>query len=509
MKRIIVATALTVVATLGVGGCAGSSSGTEPQGPPKPGGSLTVYIPSEVTSLSPGVSGRTYFESMIYGNLITLDASGMPHPVMAESIGMVDNDPAHWNLTLRQGLRFTNGEPLNASAVKYNWEWHADAANGSWIASNVKDLLGELTVVSDVSLDIKLTRANPDFYVDVVSPLNSPAAPSSLADKQRNDRNPVGAGPYMFDSWVEGSKLRLARNPGYFDPERPYLDQIEIVPVPDSSQMVNVLAANPNSIALAPSGRVAADFQAAGVSTVSQEGPGGPNFFLNNRNAPFDDVRARQAVARALDLNDLNASVFDDTESVATGVYPPDHPYFNKDVHQLSYDKSAAQQLVDAYVAEKGPMNFSIVAPPTEPYASMAQWAAQQLNTLSDVKVTVEQLESNTWQTRVNGTYAYNMSPFNTGWNGAVSGNFNIHRTPNRLGYSDPDVDALFDDLEVQSDLDERKSTVDALLRFTYEDVPIVWAVRAKYFWARGSAVGGLEMWGKSDIHADELFVSQ
>src|SRR5262245_39293060 len=128
-RWLAVAAVLGAVVVAGCGGGGGAATGeavTGPTGEPKSGGSLTLIMPNEATSLDPAQLNNVYthgsaFGNALYGQLFTNDpVSGELLPGMAESIETTDG--TNYTLKLRAGLTFSDGTPLDAAAVKYNWD---------------------------------------------------------------------------------------------------------------------------------------------------------------------------------------------------------------------------------------------------------------------------------------------------------------------------------------------------------------------------------------------------
>lgn len=128
--------------------------------------------------------------------------------------------------------------------------------------------------------------------------MNWIASPTALGNgRAAFDEAPVGAGPFELTRWMRQGAIELERNPDYWDAPKPYLDAITIRSVADTNQRVNAITTGDADLSTEtnPSSVIRAQDAGAQVSTVSAGG--GQYLGMNFRRAPFDDERARRAVA--------------------------------------------------------------------------------------------------------------------------------------------------------------------------------------------------------------------
>ena len=158
----------------------------------------------------------------IHEGLVGLSETGEIVPVLATSWSLSE-DRLSWTFNLREGVKFHDGTDFDAGVVKFNFDRVMDAANE---LGNVKQWEPHIASVEVVDAHtVKLNTKKP--YGSLLSLLasdfgklmNSPAAVARHGD--RYARNPVGTGPFVFDSWTPGTKLVLKRNPDYWAVRRP------------------------------------------------------------------------------------------------------------------------------------------------------------------------------------------------------------------------------------------------------------------------------------------------
>lgn len=400
------ALAVALVAGLTLGACGGGSDaddegqGTqEAAGDPVAGGAATIAIVSEPRGLDPAFLSNVYSRdamigNALYGTLLTNDADTTEiRPSMAESLETADGG-ATFTLTLREGLTFSDGSPLDAEAVKANWDRHKDPAVASQSLGEASQVAAT-EVTGPTTLSITLTAPNASFaQLVTVSGLNWIAAPAALQLGQAAyDEAPVGAGPFTLTEWSRQDAIRLARNDSYWDAPKPYLDELVLRPIADPDQRLNLVTTGGAQAMMETDVRALARAEEQGVATiVSQTLNGGGNLEFNTRIAPFDDPRAREAVALAVDLDVINASVFGGAGDVPRSLFIEDSPYYVGETVPAS-DAERAQELFDELADEGKPLSFSLITFPTDQNRLAGESIATQLSAFDNVTVQLENLD--------------------------------------------------------------------------------------------------------------------
>jgi ABC-type transport system substrate-binding protein len=179
-----------------------------------------------------------------------------------------------------------------------------------------------------------------------------------LDDPENGPRNPVGTGPFVFESWVIGDRFVATKNPDYWREGLPYLDGVEFRIVPDVDTRVQALRADnvdimhtsdPESITQMQTESDNGDYQLE-VS----DGEGEESFvMLNLESPPLDDLRVRRALAHATDRETYVATTAGGLPQVADSLFTPDSPWYAATDYP-AFDLGAAQALVDEYEAENG-----------------------------------------------------------------------------------------------------------------------------------------------------------
>jgi peptide/nickel transport system substrate-binding protein len=363
-KSIFVALA-TATAVL-LAGCAGGDavgSTGEPAGNPVSGGTLRVLEVSQPTGFDPvqvfSSTSMPITYTALYGQfLIPNTQTGAYDCGLCKSFTTSDKG-ATWEVVTREGLTFSDGTPFNAAAIKYNWDRMKDPKFGS-ASAGIASQIDHIEVVDERTAKLVMTVPTPGFMgLMPIYALQWIASPTALAKGQAEfNKNPIGAGPFLFDSWVPNGTLKLKKNPGYYDAPKPYLDALEIQGVTDNAQRLNALISGQADTILNSEASIFAEGEAAGFKKVEYKFNGGVGLMLNNAKAPFNDVRARQALAYALDLNALSDSITRGYPSAPKTLFTEGSPLF-EDIPLATYDPGKAQKLFDELAAEGKPLKFS------------------------------------------------------------------------------------------------------------------------------------------------------
>ncbi len=371
-----------------------ASTAADARGPsaakPVKGGTLDIGITTEVASLDNlrqflgGISTGNDRAFLIYGTLMKRNTkTAEVIPGLAQSLETTDGQT--WTLKLRPNLKFSDGTPLDADAVIFNFERFKDPANAFPGATAVNQI-AKMTRVDASTVEFRLLNPNGSFGITFTEAISGyMGSPTAIkANPVEFGRKPVGAGPFMVQEWVRDRQLTLVRNPNYWDQPRPYLDQIVFRVLPDQTTMANALRSGEIDVAHVADGRVAKvaqenpdKFRSYNPSEVS----GSIGMVCNLQRSPCDDVRYRQALSLSFDFK-LAKQVFLDPffDYPATTLrcmpWGPGSPYCAKDV-QVKYNPEKAKKLIDEVKADG--INTDLTYLTIGPDTTHVEWVQQQL----------------------------------------------------------------------------------------------------------------------------------
>ncbi|WP_344315739.1 ABC transporter substrate-binding protein [Agromyces allii] len=510
--------AVVTAAALLLAGCAGSgeaaTGGDSVSSEPVAGGTLRVLEVVQPTGFDPvqvfSSTSMPITYTALYGQfVIANEETGGYDCGLCESFTTSDGG-ATWDVVTREGMTFTDGTPFDAEALKYNWDRMKDPALGS-ASAGVASQIDDIEIVDARTAKLHMVVPTPGLLgLMPIYALQWIASPTALEQGQEAfNKNPIGAGPFVFESWTPGGTLKLARNEDYFgDPA--YVDAIEVQGVTDNTQRLNALISGQADIILNSDASTFVEAEAAGYTNVIDTFNGGIGFMFNTAKAPFDDVRARQAVAYALDLQQLSDAVNKGNGSVPKTLFTKDSPFY-EDIALQTYDPEKAQELFDELADEGKPVEFTYtVFPGTGPAYFDALQA--QLALYDNVTVTADQRDSSE-QGVVTTTGDYNLAssslafvdPASRLW-GALSGD------ANRTNYSridDPELNAALDAALATTDLEEQKAQYKIVQERLAEVVPYVLFQEYLNGATVTDQVHGVEIYGYTTPAAANIWLDQ
>lgn len=406
----------------------------------------------------------------LYGSLVRFDADGELEGSIAESLTASD-DSTVWTLKLREGLEFSDGEPLDAEAVKWNLDFNSDPANGTFHAGGVVGTTTEAT--DDVTVEITPGTVNANFDKLMTTALGFMVSPTAYeADPEGFGQKPVGAGPYVIESWTKDVELVLAANPTYYDADNTSVKRVVIQVLRDPAQMLNLLAAGDvDFLHHATTQLKQAEAAGFGITEVTLSGM--TDFLFNVRKAPFDDQRARQAVAYALDLDAIGQVARG--RDAGADWFAPASPFFRGDVRPATNDPEKAQALFDELAAEGKPVSFRLLG--VEGSQLQFEAVQSQLAAFENVDVQLDLKNVQTYVETLNKTHDFEMGTHGVSFVDPEPRFYNLLVTDgyeNKGGFSNPEIDALFKEARLAPNTAERKALYDQIQDIVQVEIPYI-----------------------------------
>ncbi|MGW2256451.1 ABC transporter substrate-binding protein [Streptomyces sp. NPDC001780] len=299
-RRSFLGLSLGVGAALGLAACGGQAT----TGAGGKGGTLK-WGWNLTTSWDPITSTAgwdVHSLSLVYTGLTTLDEAGDARPALASS-WTYNEAGTVVTFTLRQGQKFTDGTPVDATAVKKSLERGRDDAK-SLVASQ---LVGVKDVIAVDAHTVRLRLSEPDFQIPlllagktgmIVNPRVFETDAASLATR------PAGAGPFTLVSYVQNDKAVLRRNPAYWDADRIKIENFELHPLPEPSTVVASLSSGQYDVAQIPGSQVQAA-RAAGLEVQVIPSMVVAVLDVHTGKEPFTDPNVALALKYAVDREEL------------------------------------------------------------------------------------------------------------------------------------------------------------------------------------------------------------
>ena len=360
-RRAVMTAAGAAAAVVLLAGCSAGGTGSEENaGEPVSGGNL-VYATgdAEPTCLDPHVGGnypQALAASQYLEPLVSKNDDGEIIPWLA-SEWQESEDGLSWTFTLREGVQFTDGTPLNAEAVKANIEHVQDPETASSTGYLALQKIESAEVVDDLTLKLNLKAPDSALLESFSMPWVAIQSPKALERSQEeNCAAPVGTGPFMVEDWVKQDSITMVRNENYNSPPADaahggpaYLESITWKFIPESATRYAALQAGevhvidnaqPDTIAAAENNDV--------IKHLDAPRPGASNRLeLNTSKAPFNDPLVREAFVRAVNVNDGVSSLFFGTAERSYSPLSSVEPLGYSDESLFGHDPAEANRLLD------------------------------------------------------------------------------------------------------------------------------------------------------------------
>ncbi len=320
------------------------------QAGPKNGGTLTVGLETDVRGFDTvkggvyGVSGRTV-SGAIEEPLLMYSADGKWEPHLATSWSNSD-DGKTWTVKLRQGVKFHDGSDFDAGDVAAHYNRILDPKNKSRSRGFITAIKGAEAVDAHT---VRFTLVHPwqGFLGtiggrDMASLIESPEQTAS----GKQNRSPIGTGPYIFQEWRGGDRLIVTKNPNYWDKDKIHLDKIVYRILPDPQTRFQSLKAGDVDLVWTDRGSSIVNAKKdKSINVFVQDGAGSGLTLLNASKPPLDNEIVRQAVRHAMNQKAVNAVLWKNTKAFV------EHPTGFKcgDVSYPYHNMEKAKELVKQY----------------------------------------------------------------------------------------------------------------------------------------------------------------
>lgn len=464
---------------------------------PKPGGKIVYGIEAETDGWNPtmnkwAISG-TLIANAIFDPLVALDANQQPKPYLAESI---EHSPDYltWTIKVRPGIKFHNGQSLDAAAGKK----FTDALKNSPLTGPAARNVDSTEIVDDLTTKVHMKQPWVAFPFLLTAQGGVVPAPEQLdraaAGDPRGNNEPIGTGPFVFKEWVRDQKLVVTKNPNYWQKNKagqplPYLDEIEFKPVPDGQNRFNALQAGNINVLHDDSQTRAPNYKELATSGKFQYFEGGGEdeesfVMLNVREEPLSDKRLRQALAYGTDLNLVEAVTGEPPSLQADSPWNKDGPWYS-DPGYPKFDQAKAKSMVDAWKAEHGGTApaFVLESTPDLVTVQLAQALQQQfqaigfnveLRTSEQIKYILDGVTGN-YQAKLWRQYSAPDPDGEYHWwvseNATAKGTLGL----NFARIQNPELDAALNEGRSNPDPTARKAAYAKVAKIFADEVPFVW----------------------------------
>jgi peptide/nickel transport system substrate-binding protein len=402
-------------------------------------------------------NGGIQVAAAIYDTLTVPNDKGLAVPYLAKALTS-NADFTQWTIALRPGVRFQDGEPLDARAIKLNLDTYAGLpggvpASGGPLFQFYLNFVQSVTAVDPLTVQVTLKRPVVNFpaYLYSAGRLGI-QAPAQINGTCSTDM--IGTGPFKLASYQQNQQTVVVRNPNYWQPGYPRAHSITFVPVEDSAARNVQLQGGQLDITIQFSGIQSDALRHVPGVRVFVEPPGYreiAHYFLLTKNAPFSNQLARTAFAYAVNRTELNAIRNKGLFQIANSVMDKNVPGYLPNAGYPAFNLAKARQLVNEYKTQSGGRFNVLIGSTIDPdQVAQAQLLQEQL-ARAGINATTAQFDTPTFISKalafsfdiavtgnLYGDYSQSADPDTYIW-------FQSGSPVNLGGFNDPQIQALLD----------------------------------------------------------------
>ena len=419
------------------------------------GGSIVVGVQQDIDSLDPHkatAAGTKEIIFNIFEGLVKPDENGNLINAVASDY-QVSEDGLVYTFTLRDNVKFHNGNVVTAEDVKYSLERVSGLLDGTPLISTLSTIKS-VDILDEKTVQVTVENANTELIYSFVAAI----IPAGSGEDETAD--PIGTGPFSFVSYKPQQGIVLAKNPDYWQEGLPYLDQVEFKII--NSADTALLELQGGTIDFYA---YLTDSQAQALQGSHQVISSPTNMvqalFLNNAVEPLNDVRVRQAISYALDKESINDFVGGGNGTLLSSAMLPTLKEYYVDLNDTygttANVEKAKELMADAGYADGFDMEIAIVST-YEFHMQTGEVIVEQLKEIG-INATIKGMENSSWLDEVyNGrqfdatitALTCDMTP------GYLMNRFQTDSSKNFINFQSAEYDEIYAKAQAALDPDEK-----------------------------------------------------
>ncbi|HIW69272.1 MAG TPA: ABC transporter substrate-binding protein [Candidatus Dietzia intestinipullorum] len=533
MKRTTSAAATLAAAALVLTACGGGGDepGSEPRIdadsllPPmgeectaeQAGGTITMGEYVMLPTFAPGqgqhgVRGGSQ-SAAIYDRLMRWDAQNEEFvPQLAESLESND-DNSVWTLTLREGVNFSNGDPLTAEDVAFTIGLHQDPETRSVVMTDAMEV-ADVEAVDPLTVEFTLDEPWAGFPTLLSGTAGEviPQQAYEASDPEEWERAPIGAGPFVLDEYIPDQKTVLQPNPDYYGGA--VCPTLEFLRIPGSQGTFEAFQNDELQVSFLRGSKFVADAQEAGARGFHQITSSGSVINMNNGAAGYDgpltDQRVRKAVAHALDRDLMDQRLTDGTGQPTSALLAEASRFYDGQ-EGPTYDPERATELVEEVKADTGWDGAITILISDGPENVEAGVVTKALLDAAGFNVTIENAPvsqvtarqfTGDYEVVIGGLAVSDADPASAFASGLTPGG-----ATNLTGVDDPRLTDAISELKAASDLEAQKEAYTALQEIHNEIQPFTVIANAEEYVTVDDSVHGIDTTVASVVLFDNAYI--
>lgn len=515
--------AATAAVALVVAGCGGESSGTSDDGGGSStgggstaqvaqGGALTVAHTDGIPQLNPVIRTFAWEEvlfPLMWNALSKSDENGEVVPDLARS-WRASADQRTWTFDLRTDVRYSDGRALNAASVVEAFDYYRDPRTTTQEA-------GKLAAVTSV-------RAEGEARVVVT--LRSPNArfPEAIVwvkiidvdNVDQIDKRPIVTGPYMVKDFVPSDHVTLVPNSQYSG-EKPALDELRIVKATDMTSALSALRSADLDVIWSTNPADVSSLQGdPDLKTIEPKVPSKyVDWEFDTTAPPFDDVKARQAVAYAIDREAVLESAYYGLGDLAPTNNPlsTNNPFYGGDLTDYSYDLDKARALfAEAGIRAGDTITWWGTAGSNAEWTTAAEIVQASLKKIG-ITLKIENREISTWADRfypAGKRFPNYLVPNLASFSPSPADAFGFYRKGRcECNWDNPEFESAYEAALAEPDQTAAREKWGTVQEIVNREVPLIIPLQVKVVTSTRSNVEGVWMEGGGQLHLEQAGIAQ
>ncbi|MEZ9418467.1 ABC transporter substrate-binding protein [Vibrio breoganii] len=461
---------------------------------------VVVASTSTVQTLNPHNAGVTLDMSVanaIYDGLFKFDDNMQVQPNLATGYEVSDNGQTY-TITLREGVKFTDGTAFNAEAVKYNFQ---DEINKKQRRASLLSNVESFNVVSENVLEVKLKTPSNTFINNITHPSQGMISPAAI-EKYGDDikAHPVGTGRFVLNKWIRGSKITMDANPNYWgDPVK--VEHLEFRAVPEAGSRLAMLKSGQAQVMLQlPNTMKPAVSSDKKLDAVASPSIIARYYALNTQNEILANADVRKALNFAINKDAYKKVVYGGDASTLNSIVPEKIETFVAQT-PYTYDVEKAKALL-AKAGYADGFDAVIWAKNVTTRMRSAEFIQQQLKAIG-VNTTIVPRDVASHYSAGDGINNDGTPPviFDSGWSSssatvdwAIRPLFGSQGTSNYSYYKNAKVDQWLADGQKTLDKAEKAKIYQNVQSTIWNDAAGIWTTVDTQLWAKSKSVQGINM---------------
>lgn len=459
---------------------------------------LVMGVVLEPPHLDPTAGAAAAIDEVVYANvfegLTRIGPNGEVLPALAES-WTISDDGKVYTFKLHSGVKFHDGTDFEATDVVFSLD-RARAENSTNAQKSLFALIESVEAVDPTTVKVTLKQPQGAFLYNMGWGDAVIVAPETA---ESNKEKPVGTGPFRFDSWAKGSSITIVKNPDYWG-KAVALDKVEFRIVSDAAAAVPaLLSGDVQAFANMPAGDALAQIQAdPRFEVVIGATEGETILSTNNKKPPFDQLKVRQAIAHALDREEIILGASSGYGTPIGSHFSPANEAYVDLTGTYPHDVEKAKALLKEAGLENG-FSATLKLPPPAYARQGGEIIAAQLRQIG-INLEIIPVEWAQWLEQVYTNKDYDLT--------IVS-----HTEPNDIDiyarddyyfqYDNPDFDAVIEELVVTNEPEKRKELYGKAQRIIAEDAVNGFLFQLPKIGVWDAKIEGL--WHNSPVQANDM----